>query len=186
MNASERILPVSFYERPTAAVARDLLGKLIVRGNRRARVVETEAYLDPRDAASHARFGPDGRSAILFGPAGRLYVFLVYGMHHCMNVVTEGKGRGGAVLFRAAETDGGPAKELCGPGRLCRGLGVTRKDNGLDLTSLTGGIFVADDGFRPGKTAASPRIGVDYAGAWARRKLRFYVPGHPAVSGLPR
>src|SRR6476646_6746686 len=97
----------AFYARPTTTVARALLGKLLVR--RRdgdapliARVVEVEAYLGERDAASHARRGPTPRAAIMFGPPGHLYVYLIYGMHHCMNVVTETDGVAGAVLIRAA------------------------------------------------------------------------------------
>ena len=193
-------LPRSFYERPTTLVARELLGKVIVRqiGDTqvRARIVEVEAYLGERDAASHARRGPTPRAAIMFGPPGYLYVYLIYGMHHCMNFVTERDGRAGAVLIRAAEplagqagVDGAPstarARPLSGPGKLCSGLGITLADNGLDLTA-GGALFVADAGGRPPRRAASPRIGVDYAGAWAARKLRFYVPGNPHVSGTPR
>src|SRR5882672_794345 len=120
-------LPRAFYERPTARVARDLLGKLLVRrgapprarqgrhpgdddsgrdgggGLLLARIVEVEAYLGERDAASHARRGPTPRAAIMFGPPGHLYVYLIYGMHHCMNFVTERDGQAGAVLIRAAE-----------------------------------------------------------------------------------
>lgn len=176
-----------FFERSTAEVARDLLGKVLARGPRRARIVETEAYLTERDLASHARFGPAGRSAPLFGPPGRLYVYLIYGMHHCANVVTERTGVGGAVLLRAAEDlAGAPPRTLSGPGCLCRDLGITRADNGLDLLDPDEDTFLADDGFRPGRTARSARIGVEYAGPWARRLLRFYLPGHPAVSGRPR
>src|SRR6185369_14327902 len=99
-------LPRAFFERPTETVARELLGKLLVRmgpSPRIARLVEVEAYLGERDQASHARRGPTPRAAIMFGPAGHLYVYLVYGMHHCMNVVTENDGTAGAVLLRAAE-----------------------------------------------------------------------------------
>lgn len=179
-----KILRPDFYARPTATVARDLLGKIIVRRGRRARIVETEAYLGPRDGASHARFGPGGRSSVMFGPPGRLYVYLVYGMHHCMNVVTEKDGSAGAVLIRAAEDlEGAEPRILKGPGRLCRGLGVTRRENRLDLTDAGSGLFLADDGFRPRRVGVSHRIGVAYAGPWARRRLRFTLPGNPSVSG---
>jgi DNA-3-methyladenine glycosylase len=177
-----------FFERPTEAVARELLGKVLVRRlgrrERRARIVEVEAYLGERDAASHARGGPTPRAAIMFGPPGFLYVYLVYGMHHCMNFVTETDGVAGAVLIRGAEPlDGSATSELRGPGKLCKGLGVTLADKGLDLTSARSGLYVADDGQAPGRVRRSPRIGVDYAGRWAGRHLRFFVSGHPSVSG---
>jgi DNA-3-methyladenine glycosylase len=182
-------LPRAFYARPTEEVARALLGKVLVRrlGARdlRARIVEVEAYLGERDAASHARRGPTPRAAIMFGPPGFLYVYLVYGMHHCMNFVTEQDGVAGAVLIRAAaplDLDLGPLA-LRGPGKLCQGLGVTLADKGADLTTGSSGLYVADDGELPPRVARSARVGVDYAGAWAARKLRFFVPGHPSVSG---
>ena len=186
-------LPRSFYARPTTAVARDLIGKVLVSarvsGARLARIVEVEAYLGERDAASHARRGPTPRAAIMFGPPGFLYVYLIYGMHHCMNFVTEGDGVAGAVLIRAAEPLAGFAgahqRPLSGPGKLCAGLGITLRDKGRDLTAA-GDFFVADTGARSPRRAVSRRIGVDYAGVWAGRKLRFYVPGNPYVSGRPR
>ena len=201
-------LPRSFYERGTVEVARDLLGKLLVRAgplHRVARIVEVEAYLGVRDQASHARRGPTPRAAIMFGPPGHLYVYLIYGMHHCMNVVTETDGVAGAVLLRAAEPvddllpgdlvpAGRDARPLSGPGKLCAGLGITRAENGLDLTA--GSLTIAADP-RPAaqlaaaksrreRTKRSARIGVDYAGAWAGRLLRFYLAGNPYVSGKPR
>lgn len=192
-------LPRTFYARPTTEVARDLLGKLLVRTSegrppRIARIVEVEAYLGERDAASHARRGPTPRAAIMFGPPGFLYVYLVYGMHHCMNVVTESDGMAGAVLLRAAEPIAGfeetvGARPLAGPGKVCAALGISRAHNGLDL--CTGGeLFVSEDqaagtGVKP-RAKNSRRIGVDYAGAWARRLLRFYLPGNAHVSGKPR
>jgi DNA-3-methyladenine glycosylase len=195
--ASRRLqpLPRAFYARTTETVARELLGKVLVRRHagreRRARIVEVEAYLGERDAASHARRGPTPRAAIMFGPPGHLYVYLVYGMHHCMNVVTEADGTAGAVLIRAAAplaaTAGegtGQAFPYRGPGKLCAALGVTRADNGLDLT-LRGALFVADDGTSPPPIARSRRIGVDYAGTWAARRLRFFVPRNRHVSGRP-
>jgi DNA-3-methyladenine glycosylase len=151
---------------------------------RLSRVVEVEAYLGERDAASHARRGPTPRAAIMFGPPGFLYVYLVYGMHHCMNVVTETDGVAGAVLLRAAApVDEAPAapRVLAGPGKLCAGLGITRRDNGLDLVAGAG-LYLADDGAPRPRRAASARIGVAYAGAWAARKLRFFVAGSPCVS----
>jgi DNA-3-methyladenine glycosylase len=189
-------LPRSFFERPTVQVARDLLGKTLVRrraGGRDggaftlARIVEVEAYLGERDAASHARRGPTPRASIMFGPPGHLYVYLIYGMHHCMNFVTEPDGTAGAVLIRAAEPLSPAAPGFMrGPGKLCGALGITRGHNGLDLTA-GGDLYVAElsigAGLTPVRCATSRRIGVDYAGAWASRKLRFYVPGNPHVSG---
>jgi DNA-3-methyladenine glycosylase len=188
-------LPRGFYARPTVKVARDLLGKWLVRRRpdvppQIARIVEVEAYLGERDAASHARRGPTPRAAIMFGPPGFLYVYLIYGMHNCMNFVTEADGKAGAVLIRAAEpllppADPGARHPLSGPGKLCRGLGITLAHKGLDLTS-GGALSVADGGGPRPRTAASARIGVDYAGDWAARKLRFFIPGDPDVSGKPR
>jgi DNA-3-methyladenine glycosylase len=186
-------LPRAFYARPTETVARALVGKLIVRrragGEQRARIVEVEAYLGERDAASHARRGPTPRAAIMFGPPGHLYVYLVYGMHHCMNFVTEVDGRAGAVLIRAAEPvvsthapDVDAPYPLRGPGKLCAGLGITRAENGVDLTT-PGALFVADDGAPAPVLSRSRRIGVGYAGAWAARRLRFFVARNPHVSG---
>jgi DNA-3-methyladenine glycosylase len=182
-------LPRAFYERPTLPVARELLGKVLVRrvpGRpvRLARLVEVEAYLGERDAASHARRGPTPRAAIMFGAPGLLYVYLIYGMHNCMNVVTETHGVAGAVLLRAAEPLAGfelaRPRPLTGPGKLCAGLDITRANNGHDLVA-GGDFFLADDGAQPPKRARSARIGVEYAGEWARRLLRFYVPGSPYV-----
>jgi DNA-3-methyladenine glycosylase len=184
----ERVLPRAFFERPTEAVARELIGKVLVheRGGRRlrARIVEVEAYLGEKDAASHARHGPTPRAGIMFGPPGLVYVYLIYGMYHCMNFITERDGVAGAVLIRAAEPlDGGDPEVWRGPGKLCRGLGITLADKGTDLTARGSHLYVVDDGARRLKIARSPRIGVDYAGKWAKRHLRFFVPGHASVSG---
>jgi DNA-3-methyladenine glycosylase len=188
-------LPRAFYARPTLEVAPDLLGKLLVRtdGPRKliARIVEVEAYLGERDAASHARRGPTPRAAIMFGPPGFLYVYLVYGMHHCMNVVTETDGTAGAVLLRAAEPvlgfdDTTDRRPLAGPGKTCAALGISRLHNGTDLCA-TGPLFLSEDRTAPPfRIKRSPRIGVDYAGTWAQRHLRFYAAGNPHVSARPR
>jgi DNA-3-methyladenine glycosylase len=185
-------LPRTFYARPTATVARDLLGKVLVRNDqagcgriRLARIVEVEAYLGVGDQASHARRGPTPRAAIMFGPPGHLYTYLVYGLHVCANFVTERDGVAGAVLLRAAELlneDSDPTA-LRGPGKLCRGLGIALADKGLDISVATSRLWVSDLGGPTPRAARSARIGVEYAGQWARRKLRFYVAGHPGVSG---
>jgi DNA-3-methyladenine glycosylase len=187
-------LPRAFYQRPTEEVAHDLLGKVIVRRTDRleiltARIVEVEAYLGLADAASHARRGPTPRSAIMFGAPGHAYVYFVYGMHHCLNFVTEPEGVAGAVLIRAAEPgeDGTASTALRGPGKLCRGLSITIADKGVDLCAPGAGLHVIDDGEPGPRVARSARIGVDYSGPrWSRRRLRFYVPDSPAVSGSAR
>ena len=125
----------------------------------------------------------------MFGPPGFLYVYLVYGMHHCMNFVTETDGVAGAVLVRAAEPVAGfdlerPKRPLTGPGKLCAALGITVAHKGHDLTRDSE-LFVADDGAPPPRRRTSPRIGVDYAGAWAARKLRFFDARSPYVCRAP-
>jgi DNA-3-methyladenine glycosylase len=188
-------LPRTFFARETEVVARALLGKLIVRTSasapvRAARIVEVEAYLGVRDQASHARRGPTPRAAIMFGPPGHLYVYLIYGMYNCMNFVARQSREAGAVLIRAAEPVFGfpddDLRQLSGPGKLCRGLGVTRVEGGIDLTNGEGPLYVADDGARVTRIARSTRIGVDYAGDWKDRPLRFFDPRSAAVSGPRR
>jgi DNA-3-methyladenine glycosylase len=192
-------LPREFFARDTETVAKDLLGKLIVRRAAAgattrppqvARIVEVEAYLGLRDLASHARRGPTPRAAIMFGPPGHLYVYLIYGMYHCMNFVTEPDGEAGAVLIRAAEPTAGfddeSARVLSGPGKLCRALDITLAHRGLDLTAKDSPLVVCDDGSPAPRRARSARIGVDYAGTWSERLLRFYVPTSASVSGPRR
>lgn len=166
---------------PALRIARRLLGQVLVAqgagGPRRGRIVEVEAYLGPHDAASHSRMGPTARNAPMFGPAGHAYVFLVYGMHHCFNVTTGG---GAAVLIRGLEPVG--ALGACdGPGKLARALGVTTADSGLPLDGPRFGLERA--AFVPSRLVArGPRIGVDYAGAWAARPYRLFVRGSAGVS----
>lgn len=177
----------SFYRRDTAAVARDLIGAWFARFYRGAwhgaRIVETEAYLGPEDAAAHSWRGRrTARVEPMYADGGHLYVFFVYGMHHCVNIVTRREGQAEAVLLRAAEgPDGTPARLLSGPGRLCAALGVTRAASGLDL--LGGGEFriFRRSGRRP-RLGVSPRIGVAYAGRAAAWPLRFFDRDSPAVS----
>lgn len=182
---SRRRLRRDFYDRDAAVVAQDLLGKCLVRvvaGVERAgRIVETEAYLGPHDLAAHSAKGLTPRTRSMFGPPGHAYVYLVYGMHHCMNVVTQPQGVASAVLLRALEPLERLEGRMQGPGLLCRAMGIDRRLDGHDL--LSDDLFIADDGF-PRKFAIvkRPRVGVDYAGHWARRLLRFYVKGNPYVS----
>ena len=121
----------------------------------------------------------------MFGPPGHVYVFLIYGMYNCFNVVTDAEGTAGAILVRAVEPGEGVERRTDGPGRLCRALAIDRSHNGLDLTA--GPIWIER---RPGtgvvEVASSPRIGVDYSGEWAARPWRFYDPSSRWVSGLPR
>ena len=167
-------------------MARELLGKVLVHvdgGVRRAaRIVETEAYLGEADQASHARFGPTPRSGIMFGPPGFAYVYLIYGMYHCVNVVTGGEGRASAVLLRAGEPIEGCLHRPRGPGNLCRALAVRREThNGQDLAGTA--LFV-EDAPRPREPiVATPRVNVHYAGAWAGRPWRYLLEGNPWVSG---
>jgi DNA-3-methyladenine glycosylase len=180
-----RRLPRAFYDRDTIAVAHELLGKHLVHvvagGERVGRIVEVEAYLGPHDLAAHSARGLTPRTRVMFGPPGHAYVYLIYGMHWCMNVVTQAEGVASAVLLRALE----PVKNLegrtQGPALLCKAMGIDGRYQGHDL--LSDGLFVA----RPAREAPvrivkRPRIGVDYAGHWARRLLRFYIHGNAFVS----
>lgn len=177
-------LPRSFYDRDTVTVARELLGKCLVHGagasRKVGRIVEVEAYVGAHDKASHSYRGYTARNAPMFGPPGHAYVYLIYGMYWCMNVVTEREGHASAVLIRAVEPVAGIVGRTQGPGLLCKAMGIDRRLNGCDLTG--DGLHIADDGFSGFRIVKRPRIGVDYAGSWARRHLRFYVAGNPFVS----
>ena len=165
-------------------VARELLGKVLVHRHRgalrAARIVETEAYHGPDDRASHARFGPTARAAIMYGPPAVAYVYLVYGRSHCVNAVTGPEGFPSAVLLRAGEPLAGCLHSTRGPGNLCRALGIRREeDNGRDLC---GDALFLLDGPPPSKIATGPRVNVPYAGRWAHRPWRYAVAGSPWVS----
>jgi DNA-3-methyladenine glycosylase len=168
-------------------VARALLGMVLVRldgGVRRAaRIVEAEAYHGSDDRASHARAGPTPRSAIMFGPSGVAYVYLIYGQSHCLNVVTGAPGEPSAVLLRAAEPLEGCLHSTRGPGNLCRALGVTRgRHDGLDLTA--GDELWLERGPPPARVLVTPRVNVDSAGPpWAARPWRFAAAESRWVSG---
>ncbi|MEZ5963529.1 MAG: DNA-3-methyladenine glycosylase [Planctomycetota bacterium] len=182
-----RPLPRAFFARSALVVARELLGAILVhrRGEslRCGVVVETEAYLGERDLASHASKGRTARTDVMFGPPGHAYVYLIYGMHHCMNVVCEREGTASAVLLRGLAPLRGipPDIRTDGPGRLARALGITLAHNRLDLCAgqLT---LAAGNRVAPRRVARGPRIGVDYAGAWAAKPYRFFVRGDPGVS----
>ena len=180
-----RKLPRPFYDRDTILVAKELLGKYLVRvtsGTERVgRIVEVEAYLGPHDLAAHSARGRTKRNEVMFGPPGFAYVYMIYGMHFCMNVVTEPQGHASAVLLRALEPIRGLACATNGPALLCKAMGIDKRLNGHDL--LSDELLIATDGARRRfRVVKRPRIGVDYAGAWARRHLRFYIAGNPFVS----
>jgi DNA-3-methyladenine glycosylase len=175
-----RKLPRSFYDRDTITVARELLGKLLVHGDRVGRIVETEAYLGPHDLAAHSARGLTKRNAVMFGPPGFAYVYMIYGMYFCMNVVTEREGHASAVLLRALEPVRGITGKTSGPGLLCHAMGIDRQRNGHDL--LSDDFYIATGQSGHFRIVKRPRIGVDYARHWARRHLRFYIAGNPFVS----
>jgi DNA-3-methyladenine glycosylase len=180
-----RKLPRSFYDRDTVVVAQELLGKCLVHvsaGRERiGRIVEVEAYLGAHDLASHSSRGLTERTKVMFGPPGYAYVYFVYGMYYCMNVVTEREGHGAAVLLRALE----PVKDVegrtQGPGLLCRAMHIDKRLNAHDLLSDNFYIAAPDEP-TSGAIVKGPRIGVDYARHWAKRHLRFYIQGNPFVS----
>ena len=196
----------SFFDRPTQVVARDLLGAWVVRstadGLSGGPIVETEAYGGPEDLASHARAGLTRRTTPMFGEVGHAYVYLVYGMHECLNVVAYKGREAGAVLIRAIapvlgvdeirRRRGRPTDStdrLCsGPAMVCQGLAVDRSLDGHDLT-LGEGLWLARAGTQLGARVRSetqietgPRIGVDYAGEWGARPWRFWLAGNRSVS----
>jgi len=178
-------LPREFYDRDTILVARELLGKLLVhRAGALARIgkiVEVEAYLGEHDLAAHSSKGRTARTEIMFGPPGYAYVYLIYGMHYCMNIVTQREGHASAVLLRAVEPVENLDGRTCGPGLLCRAMKIDKKLNGHDL--LSDDFFIAAPGTAEKfSTVKGSRIGVDYAKHWAKRHLRFYIKGNPFVS----
>lgn len=180
-------LPTSFYDRPALTVARELLGAHLVLdeggGRRAGRIVETEAYIGEHDLACHASKGRTGRTEVLFGPPGLAYVYLIYGMYHCFNVVTEPAGVAAAVLVRGLEPVEGipPGVRTDGPGRLTRALGLTLAHNHLDLQSDRLHLL-AGDPVPEREVERGPRIGVAYAGSWAEEPFRFFLRGSAHVS----
>jgi len=187
-------LPRRFYLRPTRAVARDLLGCILVSRRARAvtagRIVETEAYLGPEDAASHAAFRP-GSHDLFYGEGGFAYVYLNYGIHCCLNAIAGRLGQPGCVLIRALEPVLGlsvmagrrrvaahSARLASGPGNLTRALGITLRDNRADLTH--GRLTVEPpDGLRNFRVAVGPRVGITRA---VELRLRFWITGSRFVS----
>jgi DNA-3-methyladenine glycosylase len=194
-----KVVPAKFYLKRPEVVAKELLGKLVVRRLEGqtliGRVVETEAYLGENDPASHSFPGLTNRNSVLFGPPGRAYVYFIYGMHYCLNVSCEPDGQAGGVLFRALEPVSGlaemarlrglpdgasPRLLTSGPGRLCQALGIVRDGiNGVDLSSPKSVLQIVDDGFVPEGVTITPRIGISKA---SERPLRFLISGNRFVS----
>ncbi len=201
LNPSPDPLDRVFFARSPRRVARELLGKVLVRNSKglplSARIVEVEAYLGESDPAAHAAAGNTARTSVLFGPPGFAYVYFIYGNHYCLNVSCEREGKAGAVLFRALEplvgieamahargiTLRSPRdlpKLTSGPGRLAEAFGITRlRDNGCDLTSPRSGLWIGEDDFRPRGIRITPRVGISKA---TDQPLRYLLAGNPFVS----
>ena len=195
-----RVLSRSFYDRDPRVVGPDLLGKILVRRDRRklltGRIVEVEAYLGADDAAAHSFIGKTLRNAVLFGPPGHAYVYFIYGNHYCLNVSCLPDGVPGGILFRALEPiqgmdamfklrgidESSDLRRLTrGPGRLAAAFGITReRDNAKDLTDSRSDLYIADDGAPPPEVLITKRIGIKKA---ADMPLRYIVPGNRFVSG---
>ncbi len=197
-----RPLDRAFFARKPRTVARELLGKVLVRDHGKqhlaARIVEVEAYLGKNDPASHSTAGNTARTAVLFGPPGYAYVYFIYGNHYCLNVSCERDGKAGGVLFRAVEPLVGieemaRARKIqvkkpqdlprltSGPGRMAEAFGITRtRDNGGDLTSPASGLWIGDDHFRARNIQVTPRIGISKA---VDARLRYILAGNAFVSG---
>jgi DNA-3-methyladenine glycosylase len=198
-----RPLDRGFFARDPRRVARELIGKILVRHDKgrrlTGRIVEVEAYLAENDPAAHAFAGRTLRNAVLFGPPGHAYIYFIYGNHYCLNVSCEPEGTAGGVLFRALEplsgieamarargvTLAGPAdlpKLTSGPGRMSEAFGITRvRDNGCDLTSDQGSLWIGqEEGYRRRRVRVTPRIGIVKA---ADRPLRYILEGNRFVSG---
>lgn len=174
-----------FYDRDTIIVAQELLGKYLIHKTdsleQVGKIVEVEAYLGPHDLAAHSARGLTNRTKVMFGPPGYAYVYMIYGMYYCMNVVTEREGHAAAVLLRAVEPIKNITARTQGPGLLCKAMQINKKLNSHDLTSDNFYIatFPKLDSF---VTIKKPRVGIDYAGSWAKKLLRFYIKGNPFIS----
>jgi DNA-3-methyladenine glycosylase len=204
MTSNAKLLRRSFFNRDPRMVARELLGKLIVRREgskaRSGRIVEVEAYLGAGDLAAHAASGQTERNSVLWGPPGHAYVYFIYGVHYCLNISCLREGQAGCVLIRALEPVSGlremaKARELSardltsardlrqlasGPGRLCEALGITRqRDNGKDMLAGASDLRVMEDGFRVSEIAVTPRIGITKS---AEMPLRYLIAESNFVS----
>jgi DNA-3-methyladenine glycosylase len=182
-------LPRAFFTRSTLAIARELIGMRLVHADgtavRAGRIVETEAYLGPRDLAAHSSRGRTARTEVMYGPPGHAYVYFIYGFWNCLNVVTGAPGVPHAVLLRALEPLEGVTDRTWGPGLLCRALHIDRRLNGVDLAGDVLWLERAAARAPRLRIASSPRIGVGYAGEWARRPWRFFDRASAYVSTAP-
>jgi len=182
-----------WFDRPAVEVAPDLLGARLVHGEVGGVIVEVEAYAGPEDLAAHSSRGMTARTHTMFGPPGHLYVYLVYGLHHCANVVVGPGEKPEAVLIRAVEIDTGhavarrrrgpnvaDARLGSGPGNVGSAFGFDRSLDGADL--LAGPVHIEARRGDPPPTARGPRVGVAYAGAWAERPMRYWIEDDPHVS----
>jgi DNA-3-methyladenine glycosylase len=189
LTQASRKLPREFCLRNTLIVARQLIGMHLVRqlaGVRHVgRIVETEAYLGPKDLAAHSSRGKTPRNAVLFGPPGHAYVYFIYGFWNCLNVVTREEGVPQAVLLRAVEPVEGIDDSTWGPGLLCRAMHIDRTLNGVDLQGQQLWIERPPEPQRRLRIARATRVGVDYSGDWALRLWRFYAANSPYVSTVP-
>jgi DNA-3-methyladenine glycosylase len=204
MTRDAKLLHRSFFNRDPRIVARELLGKLIVRcdGRKRlaGRIVEVEAYLGAGDLAAHAAAGHTARNAVLWGPPGHAYIYFIYGVHYCLNISCLPAGDAGCVLIRALEPVSGIAdmakargladldltlvrelrKLASGPGKLCEALGITRpRDNGKDMLSPSSDLQVMSDGLRVQDIVVTQRIGITKS---AELLLRYVIAGNSFVS----
>lgn len=186
-----KILSKSFYSQPTIEIAKQLLGKFLYRKINgklhMGKIVETEAYLGSKDLACHSAKGFTERTKIMFGPAGHAYVYFVYGMHYCLNVVTEKENNPRAVLIRALEPiivppDKKGRRSLNGPAKLCKEFKIDKKLNGWSLTIGKKLWIEKGENIKPSQIKKSKRVGVDYAGTWKDRLLRFYIKNNDFVS----
>ncbi|HXM45564.1 MAG TPA: DNA-3-methyladenine glycosylase [Bryobacteraceae bacterium] len=189
------ILPRSFYARPTIEVARGLLGKLVVHGETSGKIVETEAYLGGDDLAAHSARGITQRTRVIFGPPGHAYVYFIYGMYECLNLVAEPDGQPGCVLIRALEPVGGietmqqrrpsahTLRDLTsGPGRLTLALGISRAQNGVDVTRGNLTVHTSRTPHdEPFEIEVTPRIGIRHCADWP---LRYAIKGNPFVTAM--
>jgi DNA-3-methyladenine glycosylase len=175
----------TFYARRTLTVARELLGMHLVRlhGGKRltGRIVETEAYQGPQDLAAHSARGRTKRNAVTFGPPGHAYVYLIYGIWDCLNVVTREQGIPHAVLIRAVEPLSNIRDKTWGPGLLCKAMHIDTRLSGVDLCGESLWIEAPPTAERS-KIGRAPRVGVDYAGSWAHKPWRFFDCNSPYVS----